>query len=690
MAVVAEDLRRDATCHDHQPGVDRAGPDELKAVNAIRVLAMDAVEEAGSGHPGTPMGLAASGYTLWSRFLSFDPLHPAWPNRDRFVMSNGHAGLLQYALLHLTGFPLSLDDLRSFRQWGSKAPGHPERGVTPGIEVTTGPLGQGIANGVGMAIAERMLASRFNRPGHDVVDHRTWVIAGDGDMMEGVASEAASLAGHLGLGRLTVLYDDNHISIEGSTDLAFCEEVGARFAAYGWQVLNVENGNDIEELAGALNAASAEEEAPTLIRVRTSIGYGSPGKQDSAEAHGAPLGTEEVAATRRNLGWGSQQPFEIPDDVYAHYRAITERAHMRRREWDQRWARYADEHPETAAHFERTQSPEAAADWRGSVPTFEAGTRLATRKASGKVINAIAAELPELIGGSADLAPSTSTSIDGADDIVRGNFSGRNFHFGVREHGMGGILNGIVAHGGLRPYGATFLVFSDYMRPSIRLAALMELPVIYVMTHDSIALGEDGPTHQPVEHLMSLRAIPNLVVMRPADANETAQAWRVALQRGDGPTLLVLSRQDLPVLESPEPEVIDNGARIVEEGSDVAIVATGSEVELALQARAILEGKGISARVVSMISMELFDAAPEKHRDHVFPARMPVVSVEAGVTLGWERYADVTIGLDRFGASAPGEIVQERLGFSPERVAEEAARLVAVGRERGGDDVTTA
>ncbi len=487
-----------------------------------------------------------------------------------------------------------------------------------------------------------------------------------------------------------MLYDDNHISIEGSTDIAFCEEVGARFAAYGWQVLNVENGNDIEELAGALKAATAEEQAPTLIRVRTSIGYGSPGKQDTAEAHGAPLGPEEVVATRRNLGWDSQVPFEIPDDVYANYREIAERGHTKRREWDQRWARYADEHPEAAAHLGRTMSAQASADWRGSLPAFEAGTRLATRKASGKVINAIAAELPELIGGSADLAPSTSTSIDGADDVARGNFSGRNFHFGVREHGMGGILNGIAAHGGFRPYGATFLVFSDYMRPSIRLAALMDLPVIYVMTHDSIALGEDGPTHQPVEHLMSLRAIPNLVVMRPADANETAQAWRVALERGDGPTLMVLSRQGLPVLERPEPRTIDNGARIVEQGSDVAIVATGSEVELALQARSVLESIGISARVVSMISMELFERAPVEHRDHILPAGMPVISVEAGVTLGWERYADVTIGLDRFGASAPGEIVQERLGFTPERVAEEAARLVAAGKRRGGNDVTTA
>jgi transketolase len=689
MALVADDLRSDATCHDHRPGRDRAAPEELQAVNAIRVLAMDSVEQAGSGHPGTPMGLATTGYTLWSRFLSFDSSDPDWPNRDRYVMSNGHAGLLHYALLHLTGFPLTLDDLKSFRQWGSKAPGHPERGVTPGIEVTTGPLGQGIANGVGMAIAERMLASRFNRPGHEIVDHRTWVIAGDGDMMEGVASEAASLAGHLGLGRLTVLYDDNHISIEGSTDIAFCEEVGARFASYGWQVLYVENGNDVEELSAALKATIAEEQGPTLIQVRTSIGYGSPGKQDTAEAHGAPLGPQEVAATRRNLGWESQEPFVIPDDVYAHYREIAERAHMHRRDWDQRLARYADEHPKAAAAFERRMSPPTVTDWRGSLPTFEIGTKVATRKASGKVINAIASQLPELIGGSADLAPSTSTSIEGADDIARGNFSGRNFHFGVREHGMGGILNGISAHGGFRPYGATFLIFSDYMRPSIRLAALMELPVTYVMTHDSIALGEDGPTHQPVEHLMSLRAIPNLVVMRPADANETAQAWRVALKRTKGPTLLVLSRQDLPVLESPEPGVIDNGARIVEEGSDVAIVATGSEVELALNARSVLAGKGISARVVSMISMELFDEAPGEYRDHVLPPRMPVVAVEAGVTRGWERYADTAIGLDRFGASAPGDVVLERLGFTPERVAEEAVQLIGAALQGGEDDVTT-
>jgi transketolase len=690
MAVVAEDLRSDATCHDHQPGFDRGTPEELRAINAIRVLAMDSVEQAGSGHPGTPMGLATTGYTLWSRFLSFDSSDTGWANRDRLVMSNGHAGLLQYALLHLTGFPLSLDDLRSFRQWGSKAPGHPERGVTPGIEVTTGPLGQGIANGVGMAIAERMLASRFNRPGHGIVDHRTWVIAGDGDMMEGVASEAASLAGHLGLGRLTVLYDDNHISIEGSTDIAFCEEVGARFASYGWQILHVENGNDVEGLAAALKEAVAEEQAPTLIQVRTSIGYGSPGKQNTAEAHGAPLGSREVAATRCNLGWESQEPFEIPQDIYDHYREIAKRAHIQRREWDQKWARYADEHPEAAAAFERTISGHMAGDWRGYLPTFEVGTKIATRKASGRVINAIASELAELIGGSADLAPSTSTSIVAADDVARGKFAGRNFHFGVREHGTGGILNGIAAHGGFRPYGATFLVFSDYMRPSIRLAALMELPVVYVMTHDSIALGEDGPTHQPVEHLMSLRAIPNLVVMRPADANETAQAWLVALERGDGPTLLVLSRQDLPVLERPDSTSISNGARVVEDGTDVAIVATGSEVDLALQARSILETKGISARVVSMISMDLFDSAPGEYRDDVLPPGIPVVAVEAGVTRGWERYADVAIGIDRFGASAPGEVVLDRLGFTPERVAEEAARLVVARTRRGENDVTIA
>jgi transketolase len=648
---------------------------EQRAINALRILAMDAVEAAGSGHPGTPMGLATAGYALWSRFMSYDPTAPEWPNRDRFVMSNGHAGLLQYSLLHLTGFDLSLDDLRSFRQWGSKAAGHPERGVTPGVEVTTGPLGQGLGNGVGMAIAERMLASRFNRPGLEVVDHMTWVTAGDGDLMEGVAAESASLAGHLGLGRLIVLYDDNRITIEGSTSLALSEDIDERFRSYGWHVVAA-SGNDLSEVAAAIHAAVDESSRPSLIRLRTSIGYGSPTKHDSAEAHGAPLGANEVAATRSAIGWESHTPFEVPPDVYRHYGEVAARARLRRMEWDQTWSHYEASFPDQACELTRVLSGELPVGWDASLPSFEPGAVVATRKASGLAINALAGRLPELVGGSADLAPSTNTLISESGDIARFAFSERNFHFGVREHAMGSILNGIAAHGGFRPFGATFLVFSDYMRPAIRLSALMGLPVIYVMTHDSVGLGEDGPTHQPVEHLASLRAMPNLVVIRPADANETVAAWKMALTRTTGPTMLVLSRQGLPVIDRADPVSISDGARIVRSGTDVVVIATGSEVALATDAASILDGRGISARVVSMPSTDLFEQAPREIRDSIVPPGVPVVAVEAGVSFGWERFADLVIGLDRFGASAPGDIALTKLGFTPDRVAEEATRLV--------------
>jgi transketolase len=648
---------------------------EQSAINALRILAMDAVEAAGSGHPGTPMGLATAGYTLWSRFLSFDPTDPEWPNRDRFVMSNGHAGLLQYSLLHLTGFDLSLDDLRSFRQWGSRAAGHPERGVTPGVEVTTGPLGQGLGNGVGMAIAERMLASRFNRPGLEILNHMTWVVAGDGDLMEGVASEAASLAGHLGLGRLIVLYDDNRITIEGSTSLSLSEDIDARFRSYGWHVVGA-SGNDLSEVTAAIHAAVDESARPSLIRLRTSIGYGSPTKHDTAEAHGAPLGPNEVAATRRVLGWESDKPFEIPPDVYRHYRDVGARARLRRVQWDRTWSHYEAFFPDEASELARVLSGELPEGWDATLPSFEPGAVVATRKASGIAINALAGRLPELVGGSADLAPSTNTVISESGDIARLAFSERNFHFGVREHAMGAILNGIAAHGGFRPFGATFLVFSDYMRPAIRLSALMGLPVIYVMTHDSVGLGEDGPTHQPVEQLASLRAMPNLVVIRPADASETVAAWKIALKRTTGPTMLVLSRQGLPAVDRADPVSISDGAQIVRPGTDVVVIATGSEVSLATHAASILHSSGISARVVSMPSTDLFDRAPTETRDTILPPGMPVVAVEAGVSFGWERFADLVIGLDRFGASAPGDVALTNLGFTPERVAAEATRLV--------------
>ena len=486
-----------------------ASPTEQRAINAVRILAMDAVEAAGSGHPGTPMGLATAGYALWSRFMSFDPTDTGWPNRDRFVMSNGHAGLLHYSLLHLTGFDLSLDDLRSFRQWGSKAAGHPERGVTPGVEVTTGPLGQGLGSGVGMAIAERMLASRFNRPGLEVVDHMTWVVAGDGDLMEGVASEAASLAGHLGLGRLVVLYDDNRITIEGSTSLTLSEDIDARFQSYGWHVVAA-SGNDLSEVAAAIHAAVDESSRPSLIRLRTSIGYGSPTKHDTAEAHGAPLGASEVAAARSALGWESGKPFDVPPEVYRHYRDVAARARLRRVEWDRTWSAYEASFPGEASELTRALPGRLPEGWDASLPSFESGSVIATRKASAMAINALARRVPELVGGSADLAPSTNTLISESGDVARLAFSGRNFHFGVREHAMGAILNGIAAHGGFRPFGATFLVFSDYMRPAIRLSALMGLPVIFVMTHDSVGLGEDGPTHSRLSNSLLFAPCPTL------------------------------------------------------------------------------------------------------------------------------------------------------------------------------------
>ncbi|HZC98681.1 MAG TPA: transketolase [Actinomycetes bacterium] len=645
-------------------------------VNTIRTLAIDAVEAAGSGHPGTPMALAPVAYVLWSRFLKHDPSDPGWPDRDRFVLSAGHASMLLYAMVHLSGYDLPLEELKRFRQWGSRCPGHPERGVTPGVEVTTGPLGQGFANAVGLAIAERMLAARFNRPGDGVVDHHTYVICSDGDLMEGVSAEAASLAGNLHLGKLVVLYDDNHISIEGSTELAFCEQVGKRFDAYGWQVLSVADANDLDEVAGAIQAARAERDHPSLVIVRSVIGYGAPTKQGTAAAHGSPLGAEEARAAKQNLGWQYAEPFTVPEQVEAFRSAAIAAGQARHADWEKRFSRYETEFPELAVEFRRAIAGELPAGWQRSLPSFEAEGRVATRSASGKVLNAIASVLPELVGGSADLAPSTDTYLEGFADVSCRQFSGRNFHFGVREHAMAAVLNGLAAHGGLRPYGGTFFVFSDYLRPAIRMAALMRLPVVFVFTHDSIGLGEDGPTHQPVEHLAALRAIPNLLVIRPADANETTQAWGVALARTEGPAALILTRQKLPVLAKPPRDAVARGAHVIADGTDIVLVATGSEVHLALSARELLAASGISARLVSMPCWELFESQPAGYREQVLPPEVPRLGVEAAGPFGWCAWADDVVSLDRFGASAPAQALFREFGFTPENVAARARRLL--------------
>jgi len=641
------------------------------AVDAIRFLAADAVERAGSGHPGTAMALAPVAYELYARQLRHDPDAPHWPDRDRFVLSVGHASMLQYAALHLSGYDLDLEDLQGFRTLGSRTPGHPERGHTDGVEVGTGPLGQGISMGVGLALAERMLAAHFNRGEHRIVDHRTWVIAGDGDMMEGVTSEATSLAGTLGLDRLTVLYDDNHISIEGSTDLAFCEDVARRFDAHGWQVLRVDDANDLEELAAALDAARGDTERPTIIIVRTHIGYGSP-KQDDAAAHGAPLGADALAATREKLGW-QHAPFEIPEHVYDHWHEqVAERAGAHAT-WQDELERYRASHPELAAEFERRMAGRLPDDWAQDLVSAAASdTPVATRASLGAVLNAAAARLPELVGGSADLAPSTVTTLDGQGDVNRADKAGRNLHFGVREHAMGAVLNGLAAHGGFRPFGATFLVFSDYVKPAIRLSALMQLPVLYVFTHDSIGLGEDGPTHQPIEQLASLRATPGLTVLRPADANETAAAVRTAVEL-DGPVVLVLSRQKLPVLAG---DGVDMAGRVVAEGTEAVIVATGSEVSVALAAREVLAGSGRSARVVSLPSWELFRARPPADREQLLPSGLPTVAVEAASPQGWREFADEVVGLDGFGASGAAEALYEHFELTPAAVAERVRTLL--------------
>ncbi len=654
--------------------------DEL-CINTIRMLAVDQIEAANSGHPGMPLGAAPMTYVLWDRFLRHDPKNLNWFDRDRFILSAGHGSSLLYALLHMTGYDLPLDELKRFRQWGSKTPGHPEYGVTPGVEVTTGPLGQGFAMGVGMAIAEAHLAAVFNRPGYPVVNHRTYTVVSDGDLMEGIASEAASLAGHLGLGKMVYLYDDNKISIEGSTDITFTEDVETRFKAYGWQVLRVDNGNDAEAIDRAISEACAESRKPSLIIVRTHIGYGSP-KQDSADSHGAPLGPDACAATKESLGWPVDKPFHVPPEARAHMGRVRDKGQHACAAWVQLMEGYRKAYPIEAEKLNTLIRGELPAGWDKGLPTFkpEDGP-VATRAVSGTVLNALASRLLTMIGGSADLAPSNKSVIKDSPDFQRDSRHGRNIRFGVREHAMAAAVNGMALHGGVIPYGATFLIFSDYARPSLRLAALMGAPSIFIFSHDSIGVGEDGPTHQPIDQLLSLRAIPDFTLLRPADANETVAAWRIAIE-SKGPVALALTRQKLPVLD-PDTRDIDGGVRqgayILEESDkatpDLVFAASGSEVSLAIEARNRLGEKGVSARVVSVPSWELFEEQDEDYKKTVLPPGVPRMILEAASAKGWGRYAGgegMVVGLDRFGASAPGGELMKHLGFEPEAITEMA------------------
>jgi transketolase len=659
---------------------------QVQAINAIRFLSADGVQRAKSGHPGLPMGAAAMAYALWTRHLRFNPRNPKWPDRDRFLLSGGHGSMLLYSLLHLTGYDLPLEELKNFRQLGSRTPGHPESFMTPGVEVTTGPLGQGFANGVGFAIAEAHLAAVFNRPGHEVVNHYTYAIVTDGDLMEGVTAEAASLAGHLQLGKLIYLYDDNRITIDGSTDLAFTEDVAARFRSYNWHVQMVEDGNDVDAVDGAIRQAK-EDPRPSLILCRTIIGYGLPNKENSAEAHGEPPGLEELQAAKRRLGWPLEPDFYVPDAVQAHFRESVDRGADLEQRWRDTLDAYRLAEPDLAADFERRMAFELPQGWEDALPVFPADDKgMATRVSSGKVINALAARLPELIGGSADLTPSTKTFINGSPDFQADSYTGRNFHFGVREHAMGSAVNGMSMHGGVIPFGATFLVFSDYMRPAIRLSALSHTPSIWVFTHDSVGLGEDGPTHQPVEHYAALRSIPNLIVLRPADANEVSQAWRVAVTQKGGPTALLLTRQNLPTLDREVYAPADGllkGAYVLADLGDgdpeLILMASGSEVSLIVRAGERLAAEGMNLRLVSFPSWELFARQEDPYRESVLPASIRSrLAVEAGVSLGWERWVgdegDI-LSLDHFGVSAPGQVAMETLGFRVDNVIERVRHL---------------
>ncbi len=673
---------------------------DLQSINAIRFLSADAIQKANSGHPGICLGAAPMAYALWSRFLRHDPADPDWFDRDRFVLSAGHGSMLLYSLLHLFGYDLPLEEIKNFRQWGSITPGHPENFLTPGVEATTGPLGQGLANAVGMAIAEAHLAARFNRPGFEIIDHHTYSLAGDGCMMEGLTAEASSLAGHLKLGKLIVLYDDNLISLAGSTGLAFSEDVEGRYRAYGWQILRVADGNDLEAIEEAIRTAREETGKPSLIMVRTVIGCGAPGKEGSFKAHGSPLGLEAIAGAKKAAGWPDEPKFYIPPGVLEHCRKGEGRA-LR---WREKFEAYRKEHPGLADELERAVSGELPEGWDDGLPVFSAGDKpAATRVVSGKAMQVLGERIPELIGGSADLNPSTKTTLDGAGDFqspevpdegLEGKaggdwgYGGRNIHFGVREHAMGSIAVGMALHRGVIPYTATFLVFADYERPAIRMAALSRQRVIFVFTHDSIGVGEDGPTHQPVEQLTALRTIPNLTVIRPGDPNETVEAWKAALRERGGPTALILTRQDLPVIDRDrygKASGLEKGGYILKEAAgdqpEAILIATGSEVPVALAAGEELDGAGIPTRVVSMPSWELFDRQDEEYRRKVLPPEVTArVSVEAGVTLGWERYVGLqgaAVGIDRFGASAPGEIIFEKLGITPGEVVKRVREVIS-------------
>ena len=658
------------------------------AINTIRFLAVDMVEKAQSGHPGAPMGQAPLAYLLWTRHLRHNPDNPDWPNRDRFVLSCGHASALLYSLLHLAGYGLPMEELQRFRQLGSKTPGHPEHELTRGVETTTGPLGQGLGNSVGMAIARRMAAERFNREGFPILDYDVWVFASDGDMMEGVSHESCSLAGHLKLGRLKVFYDANEVSIDGPTSLAFSEDVGKRFEAYGWHVLRVADGNDLDALEQAIEDAKAETERPTLVVVHTIIGYGSPGKQGTSKAHGEPLGKEETAAAKRTLGWPQEPTFFVPEEARQPFEEARQRGQRLEKDWNELLQRYREAYPEMAAELDQRLSGKLPEGWQDAIPTFAPGDKpIATRAASGKVLNSIVPKLPELVGGSADLTPSNNTRVEGWTDFEAANAEGHYLRFGVREHGMGSIMNGIALSRLWIPYGGTFLIFSDYMRPPVRLASLMKLHVIYVYTHDSIFLGEDGPTHQPISQLASLRSIPSLTVIRPADANETAEAWRVAVQHRHGPVALALTRQALPILEETAQkarEGLPRGAYVLSDPADgnaeILLLATGSEVSLALDSAKQLAEKGIRARVVSMPSWELFDEQPREYRESVLPpAIRKRLAIEAAAPFGWHKYVGLEgqiHGMERFGASAPYKDLAKAFGFTPEAVVERVTGIV--------------
>jgi transketolase len=657
-------------------------------INTIRILSADAVQKANSGHPGTPMGLAPMGHVLWTESMNYNPQNPEWANRDRFILSAGHACLLQYCILYLTGYDMSLDDIKNFRQLHSKTPGHPEYGLLAGIEVTTGPLGQGFANGVGFAIAQKYIAARYNKPGFDVFNYKVYAICSDGDMMEGVTAEAASLAGHLQLGNIIYLYDDNHISIEGNTDLAFNEDVSKRFEAYGWHVQVLADGNDTNALSDAIRNAQQETDRPSLIKVRTHIAYGSPHKQDTASAHGSPLGEDEVKLVKQNFGFDPDKYFKVSGDVLNYYRNAGKRGIEKEQSWNELYNNYKNKYPELASEYELLSSGKLPQGWKEKLPSFKAGKeKIATRKASGKVLNAIADHLPALVGGSADLAPSTNTDLEKYKSFSATNRTGRIFHFGIREHAMGAILNGIALSKCVVPYGATFLIFSDYMRPPIRLAAIMKIRPIFIFTHDSIGLGEDGTTHQPVEQLISLRSVPNLMVIRPADANETTQAWRVALEHSSGPVALILTRQEIPVIDQEKytkAGELEKGAYILSESENtpqIILIGTGSEVQLVIAAQEKLKEQNIAARVVSMPSWELFEKQDAAYKEKIFPKTLRKrLAVEAGSPLGWCKYVtdegDV-IGINQFGESAPGDAVMKEYGFTVENVVKRAKALLS-------------